>query len=584
MDKVRTFNLLLFLISYVYCRFFLTTYLLYLKTFLPVNGGLGVRRTMQLSLLLASTFLIPASLDVVTAKNVDSTIVLNKGILTGSPRDANGILAFKSIPFAEPPLGHLRWRPPLPMAPWNGALNATEFGFSCWSALLDTPVPTTQSEDCLTINVWTAARQRNERLPVMVWIYGGGFQFGASALATYDGTVFAQKGVVLVSFNYRLGVLGFLALEELDMEGTPSGNFGLQDMQAALKWVRENIDAFGGDPDNITIYGESAGAHAIGLLMSSPRSRSLFHKAVMESGAWWDRNHGSLPTFDEARQFGDSFKTKVGVDSAAELRETPPQSLVDASPFSFNQDPGVDNFSPNIDGYVLPTAPGYAFQHGQQMKIPLMAGWNADEQFTFLGLALPHQNAVQYESAAEMLFACRMPEFLSLYPDSPSASLNASSGALVGDMMIREQTWEAADLQQRSGIPEVFVYYFTYASAYSPLASHTAEVPFVFGNLGTIPIYLTAPAAQFSLEDRAFSQHVMSYWTNFAKQGNPNNESAGLPTWPPYRSGRNDILELGNTITPINYGLDRFRYIQSFRDNGTFPLGWRRLNVSASGQ
>jgi para-nitrobenzyl esterase len=527
---------------------------------------------------------MPASLDVVAAKNVSSTIVLNNGILTGSPRDASGILAFKGIPFAEPPLGHLRWRPSLPAAPWNGVLNATEFGFSCWSSLLDTPVPTPQSEDCLTINVWTAARQRSERRPVMVWLYGGGFQFGASALATYDGTIFAQQGVVLVSFNYRLGVLGFLALPELDMEGIPSGNFGLQDMQAALKWVRENIGAFGGDPDNITIFGESAGAHAIGLLMSSPRSRGLFHKAVMESGAWWDRNHGSLLTFDEARQFGDSFKIKVGANSVAELREIPPQSLVDASPFSFNQDPGIDNFSPNIDGYVLPTAPGYAFQNGQQMKIPLMAGWNADEQFDFLGLALPHQNAVQYKSAAEILFTCRMPEFLSLYPDSSNASLNASSGALVGDMMIREQTWEAADIQQKSGIPDVFVYYFTYASAYSPLASHTAEVPFVFGNLGTIPIYLREPAAQFSLEDRAFSQHVMSYWTNFAKQGNPNNESAGLETWPTYGSGSNDVLELGITITPTNYGLDRFRYIQSFRNNGTFPLGWRRLNVSASGQ
>jgi para-nitrobenzyl esterase len=150
----------------------------------------------------------------------------------------------------------------------------------------------------------------------------------------------------LVSFNYRLGILGFLALAELDMEGTPSGNFGLQDMQAALKWIRKNIDTFGGDPDNITIFGESAGSHAIGLLMSSPRSRGLFHKAIMESGAWWDRNHGALSTFDEARRFADSFKIEVGLNSVAELRETPPQSLVNASPFTFDQDPGIENFSP----------------------------------------------------------------------------------------------------------------------------------------------------------------------------------------------------------------------------------------------
>jgi para-nitrobenzyl esterase len=198
----------------------------------------------------------------------------------------------------------------------------------------------------------------------MVWLYGGGFQFGASALATYDDTMFAHQGVVGVSFNYRLGILGFLALAEVDMEGKPSGNFGLQDMQAALSGIRKNIDTFGGDPDNITIFGESAGSHAIGLLMSSPRSKGLFHKAIMESGAWWDRNHGPPSTFDESRRFAESFKIEVGLNSVAELRETPPQSLVNASPFTLDQDPGTENFSPNIDGYVLPTSPGSAFQNG----------------------------------------------------------------------------------------------------------------------------------------------------------------------------------------------------------------------------
>jgi para-nitrobenzyl esterase len=560
-----------------YHHFFPSQYILF-----PVIETLIKRLNMKL-LLLASTCLMPAIFHVVTAKDITSRVELKDGILSGCLRDANDVLAFKGIPFAEPPLGHLRWRPPLPASPWNGVLSATEFGHTCWNSLLDAPIPTPESEDCLTINIWTAASQSCEKRPVMVWLYGGGFQFGASALATYDGTMFAQQGVVLVSFNYRLGILGFLALAELDMEGTSSGNFGLQDMQAALEWIRKNIDAFGGDPDNITIFGESAGSHAIGLLMSSPRSRGLFHKAIMESGAWWDRNHGSLSTFDEARRFGDNFKIEVGVNSVAELRETPPQSLVNASLFSFSQDPGIENFSPNIDGYVLPTAPGSTFQNGRQMKIPLMAGWNAGEQSAFLGLALPHRNAVQYESAAEILFAPRMPEFLSLYPTS-SALLNASSDALIGDLMIRQQTWEAADLQQKSGVPDVFVYYFTYASAYSPLAAHTAEIPFVFGNLDTIPIYLLAPAAPFSPEDRAFSQHVIAYWTNFAKHSNPNNETAGLPTWPTYRSSNDDILELGNTITPIAYGLDRFRFIQSFRENGVLPLGWRKLNVSTSGQ
>lgn len=241
----------------------------------------------------------------------------------------------------------------------------------------------------------------------------------------------------------------------------------------------------------------------------------------MESGAWWDRNHGALFTFDKARQFGETFKREIGIDSIAELREAPPQTLVNALPFTFDVDPGIENFSPNIDRYVLPTAPGSAFQNGRQMKVPLMAGWTAVEESAFLGLALPHENAVEFESAAKILFAPRIPEFSSLYPAGSSAVLNASSDALIGDLMIREQTWEAADIQQGSGVSDVFVFYFSYVSAYSPLAAHTAEVSFVFGNLDTIPIHLLQPAAQFSLEDQAFSQQVMAYWTNFAKHGNP---------------------------------------------------------------
>ncbi len=248
----------------------------------------------------------------VSCQALGTTVSLSDGLLVGSPRDVNGVLSFKGIPYAAPPVGGLRWRSPSPVPPRNAILNATHFGNSCWSFLNIAPPPTPQSEDCLTANIWTGASQAGEKLPVMVWIYGGGFQFGSSAEPRYDGSMLATQGVVLVSFNYRVGALGFLALSELDKEGPhPSGNFGLQDQLFLLHWVRSNIAAFGGDPDNITIFGESAGAHAVGLLVSSPLSIGLFHKAILESGAFWDAEHGSMPTFAEARQLGSALVNKL---------------------------------------------------------------------------------------------------------------------------------------------------------------------------------------------------------------------------------------------------------------------------------
>jgi len=382
-----------------------------------------------------------------TCDSIESTVTLSSGAIIGNPRDANGILSFKGIPYAKPPVCNLRWTPPVPPIPWTCPINATHFGSSCWNNLVGGPVYTPYNEDCLTVNVWTGALKKTERRPVMVWIHGGGFQFGSSANPLYDGTALAREGVILVSLNYRLGVFGFLGLKELDAEGYNSGDFGLQDQLAALRWVKHNIAAFGGDPCNVTIFGESAGAHAIGLLMASPLAPGLFNKAIMESGAWWDRNHGSLTTFAEARQYGLNFEKKVGVTSVTGLRELSAQVLNNAQPYNLNQDPGVTGFSPSIDGYVVPVAPGQAFHNGYQMKVPLLAGFNAEEQFLFLGLALPHKIANQFKSAAEILFGQRTPEFLRLYPDNTPALLNASSDALIGDLMIREQTWEAANTQ-----------------------------------------------------------------------------------------------------------------------------------------
>jgi para-nitrobenzyl esterase len=221
------------------------------------------------------------------------------GQVRGLQRDAGGVLAFKGIPYAAPPVGPLRWRPPQPPAPWTGVRDALTFGAGCLSSLANDHRPGPRAEDCLTLNVWTAAREADEKRPVMVWLHGGGFQFGSSANPATDGRLLAAKGVVVVSFNYRLGIFGFLAHPDLDAEA-PSGNCGLKDQLAALRWVQANIAAFGGDPGNVTLFGESAGAMAVGILMASPLAHGLFHKAIGESGAFWDGRHGPLQSFEEA--------------------------------------------------------------------------------------------------------------------------------------------------------------------------------------------------------------------------------------------------------------------------------------------
>ena len=508
-----------------------------------------------------------------------STISLADGALVGNDRDSSGILSFKGIPFAAAPVGALRWAPPQPPTPWTGTLNATQFGFSCWSNLvgLGPGNATPNNEDCLTINVWTGATDSSEKRPVMVWIYGGGFQFGSGGEAAYSGTTMAGERVVVVDFNYRLGVFGFLGLDELDREGTPSGNYGLQDMLLALRWVKSNIATFGGDPDSVTIFGQSAGAHAVGLLMSSPiaKEEQLFHKGIMESGAWWDRAHGPLTTYDEARQYGANLEKKLNVTSVAELRALSAQQLNNAQPFSLNQDPGVTNFAPSVDGYVIPAVPGRVFHNGLQMKIPLLAGFTSNEQFLFGANALPHNTSKEFESAAKILFGDRMPEFLSLYPNTISAFLNASAGALVGDLYIRQQTWEAAYTHRKTTNMPVFAYYYTYASMYEPVPAHTAEIPFVFGNLVNNPIIgsVVPPDPQ----DVRFSREVMGYWVNFAMTGNPN--SATSATWPEFRAGGADFLELGVALQPYQLQfLAQYHFIASFRDDGVLPLSWRNLS------
>ena len=505
---------------------------------------------------------------------ITSTVVTQSGVVAGTPRSQAGVLQFLGIPYAAGPVGSLRWRPPTPAPNYSGTLNATSYGASCYAAEENAPVFGVQSEDCLNLNVWTAANDTTQKLPVMVWIYGGGFQFGSSSQPNYNGTNFARESVILVSFNYRLGVLGFLALPELDQEGTNSGNFGLQDQVAAMHWVKANIAQFGGDPDNVTIFGESAGAHSVGLLLASNLTSGLFNKAILESGAYWDSEHGSIESFQDARQKGDQFEQKLGATTVAELRSLPATTINNAALWNSSTDPGITAFAPSIDNYVVTKVPAATFSQGQTQKIPILAGFNLDEEFLFLPRALPHSTTQQYAQSVDVFFAGEAIEALQLYPGSTQAQANNSADIIIGDLVIREQTWEALDSQARNSDQTCYGYYFTYTSAYSPLAAHTAEVSFVFGNLGPNPIFGTV--APPSSADVALSRTIMSYWTNFARTGNPNSGVEGLVQWPTYSSGGNNFLQIGNTITPIaTPDLNRFEFLRSLRTNGALPTRWR---------
>jgi para-nitrobenzyl esterase len=523
------------------------------------------------SILLVASTALPARAD-----SVDQTVTVAQGALSGVARDTGGVLAFKGIPFAPPPIGPLRWRAPQPAETWSGVRDATQFGARCWQSVAGRPLSAgpPQSEDCLTLNVWTPAHNRDERRPVMVWIHGGGFELGASSQPVNDGARLAAKGVVVVSFNYRLGVFGFFAHRDLDREG-PSGDYGLQDQIAAFKWVRANIDRFGGDPDNVTMFGESAGAHAVGLLMASPLMNGLAHKAIGESGAFWDSEHGSLATFDEARARGAALLDQLGAADIAALRAMPADALNAQTAWKPAFDPGTTAFSPSVDGYVVPAMPAARFAKGQQLAIPLLAGWNTREGAIFRVRGVPAHTAEAFKAAAGAFAPADRDRFLALYSVDSDAAAPSMSEELIGDLVISQQTWEWLDLHARHSQAPVYGYKFTYTSAFSPAAIHTAEMPFVFGTL--VPAG-RGPHEPAGAADHAFAEVLMSYWTNFAATGNPN--GTGLPHWPEFRGGM--ILDLGTPIRAMaNPQLDRFQFVSRLRRDGELPTAWRKLSPPA---
>jgi para-nitrobenzyl esterase len=465
------------------------------------------------------------------------------GQVVGADSPDGAVHAYKGIPFATPPTGDLRWRPPLPPAGWQGILAATHFAPACMQAL---PPPgsfyqreffhTTEpsSEDCLYLNVWTGARSAQERRPVMVWIYGGGFVQGSGSLDTFNGDALARRGVVLVTFNYRVGPFGFLALPALSAESPVhvSGNYGLLDEIAALRWVHDNIAAFGGDPDRVTIFGQSAGAVSTNVLMTSPLARGLFQRAIVESGSafgFFDRR----PTLAQAERDGADFAGALGAGDPASLRALPAAKLLAAA--------GRFRAWPVIDGWVVPEDPPRAFGRGSENVTAVMIGSNDDEGTALL----PAQSAAAFAAAARARFGDGADTYLRLYPTPDDAAVADAGDRALSDELAAGSR-EQAHLLAAAG-RGAWLYHFDRrapgpdGSRYG--AFHSAELVYVFGTQDSV-------SRPWTPLDRHLSEVMMGYWTNFADHGDPN--GPGLPEWPAYAPESDEAMELGERIGPLH--------------------------------
>jgi para-nitrobenzyl esterase len=404
-----------------------------------------------------------------------------------------------------------------------------------------------ESEDCLTLSVWTPAKP-GAHLPVMVWIHGGGFFAGASDEQRHDGSALASRGVVLVTINYRLGVMGFLAHPQLTAESShhASGNYGLMDQIAALHWVHDNIAAFGGDPKNVTIFGESAGSFAVSELMASPLARGLFHKAIGESGGAFRQGGLSLLTLASAEQRGRDLATAVGASSLAELRATPPDKLI------ATQGNNV-GFAPILDGYVLPVDPADVFNAGHQAKVPLLAGWNSAEA------KLPPTTVAAFEQQLTTAFPQDLDSARVFYPAHDDREARLSAIALASDNFTAFSTWKWLELHSATGGVPVYRYLFdqpmptesTPPPPDDPGAAHAMDIEYVFQTLESRHL-------AWREVDHKVSDLTAAMWTNFAKRGDPN--GPGVPTWPAWNvAGEKQLMRI-NGAAAAERERDRARF------------------------
>jgi len=474
------------------------------------------------------------------AQDASAAVRVDTGSLDGVTDGR--VTAFLGIPYAASPLGDLRWRPPEPATPWTGTRPARRFAPACPQTAASMPgetLPTT-SEDCLYLNVWAPTGAR--RAPVIVWIHGGGFTSGATSLALYDGAALARRGVVMVTVAYRLGPLGFLAHPDLSQESADraSGNYGLMDQVAALAWVRRNIAAFGGDPGNVTLAGQSAGASSVAILMAAPAARGLFHRAIGQSGGFFEpvdlRPDYRLPG---AEQAGKRYAQSRGATTVGELRNLPLARLLG---------PGSGAVSHPVvaPGAILPRAPYDAFVAGEQARVPLLVGGNSEEARAF---SVPPTSAATFARDLTAALGPLPPAIVGAYPFGDDPSARAARLALETDLRFGWNMWAWSELHARRTLsgprPATFVYRFEARPPFpesSPYAgwgpAHFAELWYMFDHLDQAP-WAWTPA------DRRLSSAMAAAWTNFARRGDPNGPA--VPRWPAYTPGGQVMVLGGNS-------------------------------------
>jgi para-nitrobenzyl esterase len=506
---------------------------------------------------------------------INAPVRIESGLVQGVPAGDPSVTAFKGIPYAAPPVGDLRWRPPARPLAWSGVRTADRFGDIC--PQLQNPGGEPMSEDCLVANIWTGAASSNERRPVLVWVHGGGFGAESGSAPKLDGEALAKKGVVLVTFNYRLGPLGFLATPELSQESghNASGNYGLMDDIALLQWVQRNIAAFGGDPDKVTFFGHSAGGGTVNFLSISPMAKGLYSQALAESQVRWPSDlelrylSSSWREKSKAEKDGAAYVEKLGAKSLADLRAMPWRALLLETP---NTEVEVYTggtgrpplFRPVIDGYVLPHTFSQAFALKAQNPVTYIAGNNRDEggaapegiwaKLRAPGAAKPEitrgsprqvATLADYQAAARRKFGPMADEFLKLYPASTDDEAARQNNAAIHDnSQVSTYLW-ARQWTRDTGKP-MYTYWWAHAQPGPDHdtrgAYHGSEIPYVFDSLDKIDLPWTD-------EDRRVADTMSSYWANYAKTGDPN--GPGLPAWPRFDAKTPRVMVLGDGAGPI---------------------------------
>jgi para-nitrobenzyl esterase len=458
-----------------------------------------------------------------------------------------GLTVYKGVPFAAPPVGDFRWRPPQPPQPWVGGRRADAFAPACMQTGVSMPgeTPPAVSEDCLYLNVWTPADGKDARLPVLVWIYGGGFSNGSTSMPLYWGDRLARKGVVVVTIAYRVGPFGFLAHPALTRESPQrsSGNYGLMDQVAALQWVQRNIAAFGGDAKRVTIAGQSAGSMSVNILMASPAARGLFQRAIGQSGGFLEPVQ-LAPRFvlAHAERDGEAYAASLGASSIAAMRALSAAALL-AKPM-----PGGAH--PVIEPVVLPEPPFDVFAAGRQSDVPLLVGSNAEEARALVDVT--NVKAATFGADIEKAFGKLPPPLIAAYPYANDAEARAARIAFESDLRFRWNMWAWARLHRTTGKSKVFAYNFAQKPPFpegSPRAgwgaSHFAELWYAFDHLDQEPW-------RWSVADRRLAATISDYWVNFVKTGDPN--AGGLPAWPAFEKANGPVLTLGEPMAAGDVG------------------------------